>query len=181
MRNPFTLLLPGVVLAEALPHVSEGLAMELLFGTKDIEDLGGREDGEELVVIGLLDLLQLQLHLVALLHQPLAAGIVGGLDTTLLAHPSEYGALLLLHLTVKREELGTLFGGKTGLLGDKLLHLSLELLRRELLGLIGLTDQDARQKEHHADKEFLHISFHFPLSSFHFPLSTFHFPLSTFH
>ena len=140
-----------MILAVALAHVAEGMAMETLLGTEHVEDLGGREHGEELVVIGLLDLLQLKLHLVALLHQLLATGIVSGLHTALLTHLAEDGTLLLLHLTEEGEELGALLGSEPSLLGDKLLHLGLELLRRELLGFIGLTDRHTRQEKHHAD------------------------------
>ena len=35
------LFLAGMVLTEALTHIPEGLTMETLLGTKDIEDLGG--------------------------------------------------------------------------------------------------------------------------------------------
>ena len=144
------------VLTKPLAPVGEGPAVETVLGTNHIEDLRGGEDGEELVVIGLLDLLQLQLHLIVLLHQFLAAGIVGGLDTALLPHLSEDGPLLLLHLTVDGEELGSLIGSEVGLLGDELLHLGLKLLRREflgrgVLGLVGQRDQHTRQEEHHAD------------------------------
>lgn len=132
-------------------HIPKQAATITVLSPDDVKDLRGRYHTKELVVIGLLDLLQLQLHLVMLLDQALATGIVGGLHTAFLAHLPEDGTLLLLHLAVDGEELGALVGCQSGLLGDKLLHLSLELLGRELLGLIGLTDQNACQEEHHAD------------------------------
>ena len=152
----------------SLAPVREGTSMKAILSAKHIEDLRGREDGEELIVISLLDLLQFQFHLITLLNKPLATGIIGRLNTTFLTHFSEYSTLLLLHLTKEREELGTLIGTKTSLLSDKLLHLSLELLRRELLGFICLTDRETNQENHHADKDFLHITLHFfTLSPFH--------------
>ena len=140
----------------SLAPVREGTSMKAILSAKHIEDLRGREDGEELIVISLLNLLQLQLHLITLLHQLLTTGIVGGFYTTFLPHLSEDGTLLLLHLTVDGEELGSLIGSEVGLLGNELLHLSLELLGRELLRrgvlwLFGQTDQHTRQEVHHAD------------------------------
>lgn len=148
-----------MILTEVLPHVAEGLTVKALFGTKDIEDLRSREDGKELVMIVLLNLLQLQLNLVAFLNKSLTAGIVGRLHTPLLPHLAEDSTLLALHLTEEREELGALIGREPRLLGDKLLHLGLELLRRELLRFIGLTDKRACQEEHHAYKDLLHFCF----------------------
>ena len=88
-------------------------------------------------MIGLLDVLQLNLIDIALLYALLTLSLIDGLDLTLLLDLTLDGALLLVHLTEQREELGGLFRRETGFLGDKLLHLRLELLRGELLGLIG--------------------------------------------
>ena len=120
-----------------LAPVPEGTAMEAILGLDDIIDLGGGQHAEELVVIGLLDVLQLNLIDIALLHALLTLSLIDGFDLALLLDLTLDGALLLVHLTKQREELGGLFRRETGFLGDKLLHLRLELLRGELLGLIG--------------------------------------------
>ena len=104
-------------------------------------------------MIGLLDVLQLQLIDIALLHTFLALHLIDGLDLTLLLDLHLDGTLLLVHLTKQREELGSLLGRQTGFLGDKLLHIRLErqtgflgdkllhirleFLRGELLRLVG--------------------------------------------
>ena len=87
-------------------------------------------------MIGLLDVLQLQLIDIALLHTFLALGLIDRLDLTFLLDLTLDGTLLLMHLTEQREELGCLLWRQTGFLGDKLLHLRLELLRGELLRLV---------------------------------------------
>ena len=120
-----------------LSEVPDGKPMELVLGNDHIVDLGGRKHLEELIVISLYDATLLQFQLIALLYGLLTSCLVGRLVPTHILHLIPDGALLLLHLPVKREELGSLFGCQRSLLGDKLLHVGLELLGRELLGIMG--------------------------------------------
>ena len=127
--------MPFVVLRPTRPisPVAEHSPMETVFCPDDTEDLRGRNDTEELVVISLLNALQLQFHLIALLNQLLAGIFIGRLDHTLRTHLTIQATLLVLHLTEEREESCCLLGSQTCFLGDELLQVCLIFLRRELL------------------------------------------------
>ncbi len=116
----------------ALSPVPECTAMETFLCLYHLKHLRGRKHIEEFLVVGLLYLFHFQFRSITALNQFTAGSIVDGLNKAFLSHLLKDGPLLLLHLTVQREELRTLVGSKPCLLGDKLLHLCLELLRREL-------------------------------------------------
>ena len=120
-----------------LSEVPDGKPMKLVLGNDHIVDLGGRKHLEELIVISLYDATLLQFQLIALLYGLLTSSLVGRLVSAHILHLIPNGALLLLHLPVEWEELGSLFGCQRSLLGDKLLHVGLELLWREFLGIVG--------------------------------------------
>ena len=120
-----------------LSEVPNGKPMELVLGNNHIVDLGGRKHLEELIVISLYDAALFQLQFITFLYGLLTASLVGRLIPAHILHLIPDGALLLLHLPVKWEELGSLFGCQRSLLGDKLLHVGLEFLGRELLGIMG--------------------------------------------
>ena len=145
------------VLSVTLSPIPESPTVEPFFGYQDIKYFRRTDHTEKLLMIELLDLLLLQLTGVTPLHELATGGIVDRLGKTLLPHLLEDGPLLLLHLPEQGEELRSLLSGQTGLLGDKLLHLGLELLRRELPGFLSLC-HDTRQEEHHTDEDFRHTS-----------------------
>ena len=124
-------------LSVTLSPIPESPTVEPFLGYQDIKYLRWTNHTEKLLMIELLDLLLFQLIGVAPLHELTTGGIVDGLDKTFLPHLLEDGPLLLLHLPKQGEELRSLLRSQIGLLGDKLLHLCLELLRRELLGFLG--------------------------------------------
>lgn len=124
----------------------EGIAMELVFGEDDPIDFLGREDAEEFVVIALQHLLQLYLLTVALLDSLLEGNLVGRLVLTSLLHLIINLALLLLHLPVEREEFLGFLGRELCLFRDILLHIGLELLRRELLGIMSTNRRNGQCK-----------------------------------
>ena len=119
-----------------LSPIPESPAVEPFLGNQDIKYLRWTNHTEKLLMIELLDLLLFQLIGVTPLHKLATAGIIDRLDKAFLPHLLEDGTLLLLHLPEQGEELGCLFRGQIGLLGDKLLHLGLELLRREFPGFL---------------------------------------------
>ena len=93
-------------------------------------------------MIRLKDTLQLQLQFITLLDRFLALSLLSRLYLSQFHHLVIHVTLLGLHLTVKREELCGLLRRQTGLLGNKLLQIRLELLRRELvLWLCGIDTQ----------------------------------------
>ena len=110
--------------------------MVIILGLDDIKNLRGRHHAEELVVIGLLDTLQLQFHLIALLDHLLTGSLISRFDPHIITHLVIERALLLLHLPEKGEESGSLLRCETSLLGDILLQISLVLLWRESLLLL---------------------------------------------
>lgn len=124
----------------------EGIAMELVLGEDDPIDFLGREDAEEFVVIALQHLLQLYLLTVALLDSLLEGNLVGRLVLTSLLHLIINLALLLLHLPVEREEFLGFLGRELCLFRDILLHIGLELLRRELLGIMSTNRRNGQCK-----------------------------------
>ena len=119
-------------LSVTLSPVPESPAVEPFLGYQDIKYLRWTNHTEKLLMIELLDLLLFQLIGVAPLYELATGGIVDRLGKAFLPHLLEDGPLLLLHLPEQGEELRSLLRGQIGLLGDKLLHLGLELLRREL-------------------------------------------------
>ena len=124
----------------------EGIAMELVFGEDDTIDFLGREDAEEFVVIALQHLLQLYLLTVALLYSLLEGSLVSRLVLTSLLHLIINLALLLLHLPVEREEFLGFLRRELCLFRDILLHIGLELLRRELLGIMSTNRRNGQCK-----------------------------------
>ena len=124
----------------------EGIAMELVFGEDDTIDFLGREDAEEFVVIALQHLLQLYLLTVALLDSLLEGSLVGRLALTRLLHLIINLALLLLHLPIEREEFLGFLRRELCLFRDILLHIGLELLRRELLGIMSTNRRNGQCK-----------------------------------
>ena len=124
----------------------EGIAMELVFGEDDTIDFLGREDAEEFVVIALQHLLQLYLLTVALLDSLLEGSLVSRLVLTSLLHLIINLALLLLHLPIEREEFLGFLGRELCLFRDILLHIGLELLRRELLGIMSTNRRNGQCK-----------------------------------
>ena len=124
----------------------EGIAMELVFGEDDTIDFLGREDAEEFVVIALQHLLQLYLLTVALLDSLLEGNLVGRLVLTSLLHLIINLALLLLHLPIEREEFLGFLRRELCLFRDILLHIGLELLRRELLGIMSTNRRNGQCK-----------------------------------
>ena len=124
----------------------EGIAMELVFGEDDTIDFLGREDAEEFVVIALQHLLQLYLLTVALLDSLLKGSLVSRLVLTSLLHLIINLALFLLHLPVEREEFLGFLGRELCLFRDILLHIGLELLRRELLGIMSTNRRNGQCK-----------------------------------
>ena len=124
----------------------EGIAMELVFGEDDTIDFLGREDAEEFVVIALQHLLQLYLLTVALLDSLLEGSLVSRLVLTSLLHLIINLALLLLHLPVEREEFLGFLRRELCLFRDILLHIGLELLRRELLGIMSTNRRNGQCK-----------------------------------
>ena len=124
----------------------EGIAMELVFGEDDTIDFLGREDAEEFVVIALQHLLQFYLLTVALLDSLLEGSLVSRLVLTSLLHLIINLALFLLHLPVEREEFLGFLGRELCLFRDILLHIGLELLRRELLGIMSTNRRNGQCK-----------------------------------
>ena len=124
----------------------EGIAMELVFGEDDTIDFLGREDAEEFVVIALQHLLQLYLLTVALLDSLLEGSLVSRLVLTSLLHLIINLALLLLHLPIEREEFLGFLRRELCLFRDILLHIGLELLRRELLGIMSTNRRNGQCK-----------------------------------
>ena len=112
--------------------------MILILSPDDIKHLRGGHHTEELVVIGLLDTLQLQFHLVALLDHLLTGSLVSRFDSHILTHLVVKRTLLLLHLPEQGEEGRCLLRSETGFLGDILLQISLVLLGGESLLTIPL-------------------------------------------
>lgn len=117
-------------------HIPKQAATITVLSPDDVKDLRGRYHTKELVVIGLLDALQLQLYLIVLLNHFLTSCFVGRFDPDILTHLVIECALLLLHLSQKREESGSLLGRQTSFLGDILFQIGLILLRRESLRLL---------------------------------------------
>ena len=133
--------------------------MVTVFGLHDIPDLRSRHDTKELIVVGLLNSLQLELYLVALLDELLTGILAGRLDHTLGLHLGIERTLLLLHFTIQGEEGCCLLRRQTGLFRDKGLHVCLKLFRRELLlRLLGI-HRNRKQEEQTIDKKFLHRFF----------------------
>ena len=124
----------------------EGIAMELVLGEDDPIDFLGREDAEEFVVIALQHLLQLYLLTVALLDSLLEGSLVSRLVLTSLLHLIINLALFLLHLPVEREEFLGFLRRELCLFRDILLHIGLELLRRELLGIMSTNRRNGQCK-----------------------------------
>ena len=124
----------------------EGIAMELVFGEDDTIDFLGREDAEEFVVIALQHLLQFYLLTVALLDSLLEGSLVSRLVLTSLLHLIINLALLLLHLPIEREEFLGFLRRELCLFRDILLHIGLELLRRELLGIMSTNRRNGQCK-----------------------------------
>ena len=124
----------------------EGIAMELVFCEDDTIDFLGREDAEEFVVIALQHLLQLYLLTVALLDSLLEGSLVSRLVLTSLLHLIINLALFLLHLPVEREEFLGFLRRELCLFRDILLHIGLELLRRELLGIMSTNRRNGQCK-----------------------------------
>ena len=124
----------------------EGIAMELVFGEDDTIDFLGREDAEEFVVIALQHLLQFYLLTVALLDSLLKGSLVNRLVLTSLLHLIINLALFLLHLPVEREEFLGFLRRELCLFRDILLHIGLELLRRELLGIMSTNRRNGQCK-----------------------------------
>ena len=87
-------------------------------------------------MIGLQEALQLYIYIVVLLDGFLASLLVGRLVPLQLDLPDNEGALLLLHLLVDGEELGSFLWRQISFFGDKFLQLCLKLLRREALLLL---------------------------------------------
>ncbi len=123
-------------LSVTLSPIPESPAVEPFLGYQDIKYLRWTNHTEKLLMIELLNLLLFQLIGVAPLHELATGSIVDRLGKAFLPHLLEDGPLFLLHFPEQREELRSLLRGQIGLLGDKLLHLCLELLRRELLGFL---------------------------------------------
>ena len=123
-------------LSVTLSPIPESPAVEPFLGYQDIKYLRWTNHTEKLLMIELLNLLLFQLIGVAPLHELATGSIVDRLGKAFLPHLLENGPLFLLHFPEQREELRSLLRGQIGLLGDKLLHLCLELLRRELLGFL---------------------------------------------
>jgi len=117
-------------------QIPQQATMILILGLDDIKDLRGGHYTKELIMIGLLDTLQFQFHLITFLDHLLTSGFVSGFDSDIVAHPVIEGTLLLLHLPEQGEESSSLLGSETSLLGDILLQISLILLRRESLLLL---------------------------------------------
>ena len=124
----------------------EGIAMELVLGEDDTIDFLGREDAEEFVVIALQHLLQFYLLTVALLDSLLEGSLVSRLVLTSLLHLIINLALFLLHLPVEREEFLGFLRRELCLFRDILLHIGLELLRRELLGIMSTNRRNGQCK-----------------------------------
>ena len=124
----------------------EGIAMELVLSEDDPIDFLGREDAEEFVVIALQHLLQLYLLTVALLDSLLEGSLVSRLVLTSLLHLIINLALFLLHLPVEREEFLGFLRRELCLFRDILLHIGLELLRRELLGIMSTNRRNGQCK-----------------------------------
>ena len=124
----------------------EGIAMELVLGEDDPIDFLGKEDAEEFVVIALQHLLQLYLLTVALLDSLLEGSLVSRLVLTSLLHLIINLALFLLHLPVEREEFLGFLRRELCLFRDILLHIGLELLRRELLGIMSTNRRNGQCK-----------------------------------
>ena len=102
--------------------------MESALGDNHIVHLGCRQHLEELIVVSLDDTALLQLQLVALLNGLTTGSLISRFVTTQILHLVPYGTLLMLHLPVDGEELRSLIGCERCLLGDKCLHVGLELL-----------------------------------------------------
>ena len=110
--------------------------METVFSVQYVIELGGRKYAEELVMIRLLDTFQFQIILVTLTNSLLTTFLIGRFTPPQLALTFIDSTLLCLHFFVNRKELGCLLRGQKSLFRDKLLKVSLKLLRRELLLLL---------------------------------------------
>ena len=78
--------------------------MVTVFGFHDIPNLRGWHDTEKLIVVGLLNGFQLELHLIALLNKFLTGFLTGRLNHTLGLHLGIERTLLLLHFTIQGKE-----------------------------------------------------------------------------
>ena len=119
-----------------LSPISKSPTVEPFLGYQDIKYLRRTNYCEKFLMIELLNLLLFQLTGVTPLHEFAAGSIVDRLRKTFLPHLLEDGTLLLLHFPEQGEELRSLLSSQACLLGDKLLHLSLKLLWRELPGFL---------------------------------------------
>lgn len=109
-------------------HVPEHATVEAVLGLQNLVDLRGRENLEEAVVIGLLNLLHLQFNLVVLTNGFLAGFLVLGHLFPHVALTVKEDTHLLLHLFVDREEIGYFLLCQLGFLNDVLLQFGIELL-----------------------------------------------------
>ena len=123
------------MLVGRITPILEGTAMETGLGTKDLIDLRGGDHTKELLVVILMKTDLLEFEFIAPLDGLTTRGLVRGLVLAQLFHLLVDDTLFLLHLTIEREELSALLGREPCLLGDKLLEVGLEFLRREFLGL----------------------------------------------
>ena len=123
------------MLVGRITPILEGTAMETGLGTKDLIDLRGGDHTKELLVVILMKTDLLEFEFIAPLDGLTTRGLVRGLVLAQLFHLLVDDTLFLLHLTIERKELSALLGREPCLLGDKLLEVGLEFLRREFLGL----------------------------------------------
>ena len=112
---------------------AEQLSVESVFGSDYAENLGCGQYFHEALMIFLLQLLHLDVIVVAQRYSFGACLVVVRVHMAQASVLPEEGKLLLTHLSVYGEEGGSFFRGQPSLGGDELLQIGLELCRVEMM------------------------------------------------
>ena len=154
-------------LSPAAPHHSlEGLAMEFLIGSYNLEHNTCWQYLAELLVVFQLQLLHLQVDEVALPDGFCGRLIVARIDMLVIAHLVEQHALLLLHFPIEGEELCSLIWVQASFRGDELFQVGLKACWVELFGPFLRLRLQSHKGHHHNEYQSSNYLFHFHLLSY---------------